>query len=116
MQEVSGSIPLGSTTFQGVPPPCRRNVVDMSILDGRMDRRGFLSAYLSFVAAKIALLLATQNALLVDAAALVPWVWMATKRLHDFNARWWWSLLPFVVGFATGLVNGFCRPPNLRSS
>jgi uncharacterized membrane protein YhaH (DUF805 family) len=32
---------------------------------------------------------------------------MASRRLHDFNARWFWALSPAVVGFFGGFVRGF---------
>ncbi|WP_414731518.1 DUF805 domain-containing protein [Vitreimonas sp.] len=72
-----------------------------------MSRRAFFAAYVCLVVAKAAMLIATGNAFLVDAFALLPWFWMASRRLHDFNARWWWALVPFAAGFAWGFMQGF---------
>jgi len=71
-----------------------------------MGRRAFLLAYVCLVIVETAIALATGNKLLADAIGFVPWLWMASKRLHDFNARWWWTLVPFVVGFIGGFVGG----------
>jgi uncharacterized membrane protein YhaH (DUF805 family) len=79
----------------------------MSLFAGRMSRRAFFAAYVCLVLAQAALLIATGNKVLVDALALLPWLWMAARRLHDFNARWWWALVPFAVGFVWGFVQGF---------
>lgn len=79
----------------------------MSLLAGRMNRRTFFVCYLCLVAAEATILIATGNDLLVDILGLMPWLWMASKRLHDFNVRWWWSLVPFAVGFLWGFVDGF---------
>jgi uncharacterized membrane protein YhaH (DUF805 family) len=71
-----------------------------------MGRRAFLLAYVCWVFAVGAVMLATGNKTLAEALGLLPWLWMATRRLHDFNARWWWSLAPFAVGFVGGFVGG----------
>ena len=79
----------------------------MSFFAGRMSRRTFFVAYVCLVVAEAALLIGTGNRFLVDALTLLPWLWIASRRLHDFNARWWWALVPFAVGFVWGFVQGF---------
>jgi uncharacterized membrane protein YhaH (DUF805 family) len=79
----------------------------MHLFAGRMGRRAFLAAYICLVVAEAAILLATGSELVADVLSLLPWLWIASKRLHDFNARWWWALIPLAVGFASGFVKGF---------
>jgi uncharacterized membrane protein YhaH (DUF805 family) len=79
----------------------------MSIFSGRMGRRAFVGVYVCFVVVQTAIALATSNKLLAGAVCFVPWIWMASRRLHDFNARWWWALTPVLIDFVAGFVRGY---------
>jgi uncharacterized membrane protein YhaH (DUF805 family) len=74
---------------------------------GRMGRRAFIAAYVCLAIAQTAIALASGNKLTADLVIIVPWIWMASRRLHDFNARWFWALGPSVVAFVAGFVRGF---------
>lgn len=88
----------------------------MNLLSGRMSRRVFWACYAAYTLLHLVLLFATGSAAIADLATFAPWLWMATKRLHDLNANWWWAMLPFGVGFVRGVLGGVANAADIESA
>ena len=46
---------------------------------------------------------------LASLVSLPFWLFIAGRRLHDFNARVGWAFIPAVTGFVLGFVKGFAE-------
>lgn len=81
----------------------------MEILSGRANRRAFWLVWAIISVAQVAIGLAGASDVVADLLVLGPWVWIASRRLHDINASGWWSLAPMAIGFVEGFVRGFAE-------
>jgi uncharacterized membrane protein YhaH (DUF805 family) len=81
----------------------------MSLLSGRMSLRVFWVCYIGLVAAHAALMLSLGNRLAIDVILFAPWLLIASRRLRDLNAPWWWALAPATAGFVEGFARGWIQ-------
>lgn len=72
---------------------------------GRSNRREFWLSLAALFAGNLVFGLALDP-VLTSAISLPVWVVIASRRLHDFGQTGWWSLIPFVAGFAIGFGRG----------
>ena len=72
---------------------------------GRSNRREFWLSVVLLLAGNFGLSL-VLGPVLTSAVSLPVWIVIGSRRLHDFGQTGWWSLIPFVLGFAVGFARG----------
>lgn len=75
-------------------------------LTGRSNRREYWLSILGLVVLNVVLTAGLQNPMLTSLISFPIWVFIASRRLHDFGQTGWWSLIPFGAGFVLGLARG----------
>jgi uncharacterized membrane protein YhaH (DUF805 family) len=78
-------------------------------MNGRSGRKEFWLSVGVLMALNVALSL-VLDPVLTSLISLPVWIFIATRRLHDFERSGWWSLIPFGVGFVMGFASGFGVP------
>lgn len=78
----------------------------LAFIKGRSDRKQYWLAVVLLVVGNIVLAGVQMPALIVSAISMPFWLVIAGRRLHDFNRRWFWALIPLCSGFAFGFIQG----------
>ena len=78
----------------------------LTFINGRSNRRRYWLAVVLLVVSNIVLAGLQTPALIVSAISMPFWLVIAGRRLHDFDRKWFWALIPFGVGLTFGFVQG----------
>ena len=78
----------------------------LTFIKGRSDRKQYWIAVVLLVVGNIVLAGLQTPALIVSAISMPLWLVIAGRRLHDFDRRWFWALVPFGFGLGFGFVQG----------
>ena len=76
----------------------------LTFINGRSNRRRYWLAVVLLVVSNIVLAGLQTPALIVSAISMPFWLVIAGRRLHDFDRKWFWALIPFGVGLTFGFV------------
>jgi uncharacterized membrane protein YhaH (DUF805 family) len=71
---------------------------------GRLSRRMYWLAVLAWLAIYIPLFLVSRGSFLVQSLSFAIWLYIAGRRLYDFNASPLWALTVAAIGFVLGIV------------
>lgn len=82
-------------------------------LGGRSERGEYWLSVLGLFAFNLVLNFTVGDPLLTSFISLPIWLVIAARRLHDFDRRGWWGLIPFALGFVLGFIGAFVAIPPL---
>ena len=81
----------------------------LAFIKGRSNRKEYWLSCLFLIIGNFALAAVVNEPAFVSLVSLPFWLVIAGRRLHDFNARRVWALIPLGVGFLAGFIRGFAN-------